>query len=174
MMRVVMMFLLVCLTFEASADAAPRRGRYRRSTGNSTVSQAAPQPVRQATWVESATSAPAVVQGAGVVENGANDALAEVNAARARRGLRPFQHDPLLTQAAQACARARASRRIAGHLSNDFAYLPAGATAKAAGCGALEPSWGWGTCCTYDNYTYAGAAMVMGADGKRYMHLFVR
>jgi hypothetical protein len=100
--------------------------------------------------------------------------LAEVNAARAKRGLRPFQHDPQLTHAAQACARTRASRRIAGHLSNDFAYLPAGVTAKAAGCGALEPSWGWGTCCTYDNYTYAGAAWVMGADGKRYMHLFVR
>lgn len=103
-----------------------------------------------------------------------NEALAEVNAARARRGLRPFLHDPTLTQAAQQCAQIRASRRIAGHLPNDFAYLPAGSTARSAGCGAMEPSWGWGTCCTYENYTYAGAAWVMGNDGKRYMHLFVR
>ena len=102
------------------------------------------------------------------------DALAEVNAARARRGLRPFLHDPLLTHAAQQCAQIRASRRIAGHLPNDFAYVPAGTSARSAGCGAMEPSWGWGTCCTYENYTYAGAAWVMGADGKRYMHLFVR
>jgi hypothetical protein len=105
---------------------------------------------------------------------GSTDALDEVNAERAKRGLRPFIHDPLLTQAANACAKVRAERHIHGHLSSDFAYLPSGATATAAGCGALEPSWGWGTCCTYDNYTYAGAAWVMGSDGRRYMHLFVR
>jgi hypothetical protein len=109
-----------------------------------------------------------------VPEAEVNEALAEVNAARAKRGLRPFLHDPMLTQAAQQCAQIRASRRIAGHLPNDFAYLPAGSTARSAGCGAMEPSWGWGTCCTYENYTYAGAAWVMGNDGKRYMHLFVR
>jgi hypothetical protein len=103
-----------------------------------------------------------------------NDALAEVNAARARRGLRPFQHDPMLTVAAQACAERRAAGRISGHLPSDFAYLPSGTSARAAGCGALNSSWGWGTCCTYENYTYAGAAWVMGSDGRRYMHLFVR
>ncbi|XZE20517.1 CAP domain-containing protein [Pirellulaceae bacterium SH449] len=119
--------------------------------------------------VTEATSARVIVPEAEV-----NEALAEVNAARARRGLRPFIHDPLLTQAAQQCAQIRASRRIAGHLPNDFAYLPAGSTARSAGCGAMESSWGWGTCCTYENYTYAGAAWVMGNDGKRYMHLFVR
>lgn len=103
-----------------------------------------------------------------------NQALVEVNRARARRGLRPFRHDPLLTIAAERCAKIRAARRIQGHLPNDFKYLPPGTTAKSAGCGALEPSWGWGTCCTYENYTYAGAAMAWGSDGKRYMHLFVR
>jgi hypothetical protein len=102
------------------------------------------------------------------------DALPEVNAARSQRGLRPFLPDPLLQQAAYTCAKIRATNRIEAHLSSDFAYLPAGSSASAAGCGALEPSWGWGTCCTYDNYTYAGAAWVMGTDGKRYMHLFVR
>lgn len=105
---------------------------------------------------------------------GSDNALNEVNAARARRGLRPFIFDAALTQAAQSCARLRAARHIHGHLSNDFAYVPSGSRATAAGCGALEPSWGWGTCCTYENHTYAGAAWVMGSDGKRYMHLFVR
>lgn len=103
------------------------------------------------------------------------DALAEVNATRAQRGLKPFINDPLLNKAAQACAQQRASRHIHGHLpESDFSYVPSGGQASAAGCGALELSWGWGTCCTYDNYTYAGAAWVMGNDGRRYMHLFVR
>ncbi len=105
---------------------------------------------------------------------GSSDALDEVNAARARRGLRPFMPDPALTQAALSCAQTRASRGIRGHLSNDFVALPPGANARAAGCGALEPSWGWGTCCTYESFTYAGAAWVMGGDGRRYMHIFVR
>lgn len=102
------------------------------------------------------------------------DALDEVNAARARRGLPPFARDEALTQAAEACARVRAMHRIAGHTANDFAYLPPGASAKAAGCGALAPWWGWQSCCTYDRYTTAGAAVVIGSDGRRYMSIFVR
>ncbi len=102
------------------------------------------------------------------------DALDEVNEYRAKRGLRAFIRDTLLTKAAYDCAKVRASNGIHGHLASDFDYLPAGAQATAAGCGALEPSWGWGTCCMDDNYTYAGAAWVMGNDGRRYMHLFVR
>lgn len=162
-------------------------GRFRRivkstpATANNTVSRPA-----QVTQVANSAQTGATVQSAAYSTTAdtsrmipanvqeVNDALAEVNAARAKRGLRPFQHDPQLTQAALQCAQIRASRRIAGHLANDFAYLPAGTTARSAGCGAMEPSWGWGTCCTYENYTYAGAAWVMGADGKRYMHLFVR
>lgn len=100
--------------------------------------------------------------------------LDEVNQARAKRGMRPFKNDPQLVVAAQKCAEIRAGNLIRGHLQNDFHYLPRGARASGAGCGALEPSWGWGTCCTYENYTYAGAAVVMGRDGKRYMHIFVR
>lgn len=102
------------------------------------------------------------------------EALAEVNADRAKRGLPPFQHDPLLSQAAYKAAQLRASQQIHGHLASDFDCLPTGAHADAAGCGALDDSWGWGTCCTYDNYSHAGAAWVRGADGRRYMHLFVR
>ena len=105
---------------------------------------------------------------------GSDDALDEVNAYRAKRGLAPFLHDPQLTQAALTAAKTRASHLWAGHLQSDFACLPPGAHADSAGCGALEDSWGWGTCCADDNYSHAGAAWVRGSDGKRYMHLFVR
>ncbi len=103
------------------------------------------------------------------------NALAEVNAARAKYNLKPFIQDAGLNQAAQVAAQKRASRLIEGHLpESDFTCVPAGTTATAAGCAAWEPSSGWGACCTYDAYTYAGAAWVMGKDGRRYMHLFVR
>ena len=108
--------------------------------------------------------------------NGSDDALAEVNAKRATKGLRPLLPDPLLTQGALACAKQRAARHISGHLpESDFSYLPSGGHATAAGCGALEDSWGWETCC-YDDpkYTYCGAAWVRGSDGLRYMHVMVR
>jgi hypothetical protein len=109
-----------------------------------------------------------------VLSDPSADALGEVNATRAARGLRPFAHDPSLTVAAKACADFRAERFMAGHTSNDFAFVPAGGYATSAGCAAWDPGMGWGACCTYDNYTYAGAAYAVGRDGRRYMHLFVR
>lgn len=191
-MRFVMILAALSVALEATVDAAPAN-RSRRIPRVSTTYRPAPMSVRSST---EAAPSPARVQVipasssktevtvdekqaadenvAASEVNAEDEALQEVNAARARRGLRPFQPDPLLAEAARRCAEVRASRRIAGHLSSDFAYLPSGASARAAGCGALEPSWGWGTCCTYDNYTYAGAAWVMGTDGRRYMHLFVR
>jgi hypothetical protein len=102
------------------------------------------------------------------------DALDEVNATRTARGLRPFIRDEGLTQAAQQAAAFRASRRMFGHTSNDFSFVPSGCSATAAGCAAWPPSLGWGACCTYDNHTYAGASYSYGSDGLRYMHLFVR
>lgn len=123
---------------------------------------------------------PAVVTagfpGAGFAPAGGldGDGLDEVNAKRAARGLRPFVRDEGLTQAARACAQFRAARGLAGHTSNDFAFVPAGTFATSAGCAACEPGWGWMSCCVYENYTYAGAAWVTGRDGRRYMHLFVR
>lgn len=102
------------------------------------------------------------------------DALDEVNATRAARGLRPYARDPYLTMAAQGAAEFRAARMIEGHTSNDFGFVPAGGYATSAGCAAWEPGFGWGSCCTYDGYTYAGAAYAYGRDGRRYMHLFVR
>ena len=180
-MRILLVLPVLLIALEATAQAG-WFGRGRRAPSVSYAPRVATPQVQyqQAAshsgpghQVVTASATAQAVPAAGpgqVVE----DALDEVNAERARRGLRPFARDPSLTQAALACARQRAARRIAGHLPNDFAYLPAGTSATAAGCGALEPSWGWGTCCTYENHTYAGAAWVMGADGKRYMHLFVR
>ncbi|MCE9554829.1 MAG: hypothetical protein K8T91_15855 [Planctomycetes bacterium] len=103
----------------------------------------------------------------------AEDALHEVNAARAARGLKPFVRDDGLSQAAAACADYRADKLISGHV-NDFTFVPAGTQATAAGCAAWEPSMGWGACCTYENYQHAGEAWTKGRDGRRYMHLFVR
>lgn len=108
------------------------------------------------------------------VAQAGTDALQEVNAARARRGLAPFQRDALLSQAAAQAADFRAARHMAGHTSNDFAFVPRGASASAAGCAAWTPDWGWGSCCTYEQWRYAGAAWKMGSDGRRYMHLYVR
>jgi len=100
--------------------------------------------------------------------------LHEVNAKRAARGLRPFVRDEGLSQAAMACAQFRANSGLFGHTSNDFSFVPAGTSASSAGCAAYPASYGWMSCCTYENYTYGGAAYVTGRDGKRYMHLFVR
>jgi len=103
-----------------------------------------------------------------------SDALAEVNAKRAARGLRPLIPDPALTEGARACAAARAARGLFGHTENDFAFLPPGARASSAGCAAYPDSFGWMSCCVYENATYGGAAWVRGRDGRRFMHLFVR
>jgi len=102
------------------------------------------------------------------------DGLDEVNAKRAARGLRPFVRDEGLTQAAYAAAQFRATHRLFGHTGNDFAFCPPGVAAASNGCAAYPASFGWMSCCVYDNYTYAGAAWVTGSDGQRYMHLFVR
>ena len=112
----------------------------------------------------------------GVAPTGATaeDVLAEVNALRAQRGMRPYILDTGLTEGALRCAITRAQQHQAGHTSNDFAYLPPGVRASAGGCAAWPVGQGWGSCCIWENATYAGAAYCIGTDGKRYMHLFVR
>ncbi|MFT3883181.1 MAG: CAP domain-containing protein [Gemmatales bacterium] len=178
MMRLMLALLALLVVSDAVVLAGPpRRYRQRQTAPVWTESMPTQQPqVTTARYVDPSapvTSSPTTSTTA--TATGSDDALNEVNAARAQRGLKPFLPDPVLNQAAQACAKQRCARHIDGHLpESDFSYVPAGGSASAAGCGALEPSWGWGTCCTYDNYTYAGAAWVMGSDGKRYMHLFVR
>ena len=103
----------------------------------------------------------------------ADEALAEVNAKRATRGLRPYVQDAALTQAAQACADFRAANLMFGHTNNDFQFLPPGARADSAGCAAYPASYGWLSCDIWEPHTYAGAAYAVGRDGKRYMHLFI-
>jgi hypothetical protein len=110
----------------------------------------------------------------GLANPSMGEALDEVNAARATRGLRPYVRDAYLTAGAIQAAEFRAARLIEGHTANDFAALPPGGFATSAGCAAWEPGMGWGSCCTYENHTYAGAAYCYGRDGRRYMHLFVR
>lgn len=111
------------------------------------------------------------------------DALAEVNAVRRAAGLPPFQRDRNLSAAAISAARWRAFRCVAGHTPNDFAFVPASTMALvprgpggwlqiSGGCGASTS--GWGSCCTFERWRYAGAAWCRGRDGRRYMHLFVR
>lgn len=104
----------------------------------------------------------------------ADDALIEVNTARIQRRLPPFVPDPGLTAAAKACADYRAANLIRGHTRNDFQFLPMGTRASAAGCAALTPDWGWQSCCSWERWQFAGAAVTMGRDGRRYMQLFVR
>lgn len=103
------------------------------------------------------------------------EALSEVNAARARRGLRPFIFDANLTAGAKACAVQRAKYLCFGHTKNDFNASPIGSIRPTAtGCAAYPPRDGWLSCCVYEKYTFAGAAFAMGRDGRRYMSLFVR
>jgi hypothetical protein len=117
-----------------------------------------------------------------VTESGDNrdDALDEVNAKRATRRMPPYVRDEGLTIAARAAAKYRADHLLFGHVSDtnlgDFRFLPAGVSIKgvAGGCAAYPASYGWMSCCTFDNYTYCGAAWAPGRDGKRYCHLFVR
>lgn len=104
----------------------------------------------------------------------AADALAEVNALRAAAGLPAFVRCDGLTKAAQAAANYRAGLLLAGHTSNDFAFLPPGYDASAAGCAAWAPELGWGSCLTHSGHQRAGAAFAVGRDGRRYMHLFCK
>jgi hypothetical protein len=160
-MRFVSLFAIVCLVpATLIADDRELLSRTSAATSKSVITKEPPGKEPASTVVKN--------------HNGSNDALDEVNEYRARLGLAPFIKDDLLTQAAQKAASIRAANLINGHLRSDFDCLPAGAQADAAGCGALDDSWGWGTCCATDSYTYAGAAWVRGSDGKRYMHLFVR
>lgn len=157
------------------SEAAPGRRRtqptYQYQPARYYQPAPAPAPVTYtANYTPADPTAVSIVAASGVE----GDGLDEVNAQRAARGLRPFVRDEALTQAARGCAAFRAQHRLFGHTSNDFAFVPAGAVARSAGCAAYPASYGWMSCCVYDNYTYGGAAYVTGADGKRYMHLFVR
>lgn len=102
------------------------------------------------------------------------DALDEVNDLRAARGLSAYRRDDGLMIGAKACADFRAANGMSGHTNNDFSFLPGGSFAPSAGCAAWPHEMGFGACCVYDDYTFAGAATTIGRDGRAYHHLFVR
>lgn len=149
-----MRWIVVAVLLLVVSDVQAQGRRWRRQQWQPVYQQVQAAPVQQATGQE------------------VPDALDEVNKYRASKGLKPFIKDELLTKGAFACAKERAKRQIHGHLSSDFDYLPAGANATAAGCAAWRD--GFGACCMDDDYTFAGAAYVVGSDGLRYCHLFVR
>lgn len=133
----------------------------------------------------------------GINYSSAQDCIKELNAQRARRGLRLYKRDENLSRAAEACSKYRAKYLISDHVSyyvsngtyhklSDFYFLPRGLDYRyntiymSGGCAAwplgLTCADGdtFGSCCKYDNYIYAGAWTTLGRDGRRYMHLFVR
>lgn len=179
-MRLIAVLALVALS-AAVADAGPlRRGRaatyqqqsYRYEASScATGSCPAPASFAPAANCPGGVCPLPAAAGAG---DGAEDALAQVNAQRAARGLRPYLRDEGLFQAARGAAAFRARHRLFGHTSSDFAFLPPGVSAAAAGCAAYPQSYGFMACAVYENYTFAGAAWVPGGDGKMYCHLFVR
>lgn len=171
MLRQLSLALTAALLFVLASDAQAGRRGYRYQA----IPQPTYQPVNQpANFVAAQAPVTTTSYHQPSAKSTGDDALAEVNAQRASRGLRPFVRDEGLTQAARACAAYRAQHRMEGHTANDFAFVPAGSIATSAGCACWPPAMGWGSCCTYDGYTYAGAAWSMGADGQRYMSLFVR
>ena len=103
--------------------------------------------------------------------------LEEVNAQRRARGLPPYIFDAGLARGAFAAAMYRAKNGIEGHTKvpgGDFAFLPSGARADAAGCARWQVGTGFGACAMYETeYHHAGAAFVT-VGNQRYMHLFVR
>jgi uncharacterized protein YkwD len=113
-----------------------------------------------------------------VCDNATDDehrCLAEVNARRKLRGLKPYTFDADLMAGAKNVAQFRADRLMFSHTGNDFAGLPKGATAKYAGCAAYPASYGFLACAMYErDCTRCGCARVKGKDGKMYCHLFVR
>lgn len=111
-----------------------------------------------------------------VVDAAAIDALDQLNAQRATRGLRPYLRDENLMIAARSAAVFRMRLRMHGHTANDFQFLPSGCTSVAAGCAAWPAAMnlGFGACGTDGSYTYAGAATVLGPDGQEYHHAFYR
>ncbi|MFO0882621.1 MAG: hypothetical protein U0894_00260 [Pirellulales bacterium] len=70
-----------------------------------------------------------------VVLPSVDDALEEVNAARAKRGLTPFAPDPKLNEAAKACAKIRATSFIEAHWRMILPICLRSAAATSGECG---------------------------------------
>ena len=78
----------------------------------------------------------------------------EINEWRRRSGLRPFIEDPAMTRFAQMKAKYRAAKNLRnGHQGPQ---APAG---WREGTGEASSSWGWLTCESESDFTYAGAVV---------------
>lgn len=107
----------------------------------------------------------------------AADAFADLNAYRERNGLPKFARDEGLSRAAEEIVQFRAARLMRGHTPSDFAFLPRGSGADAAGCNdepGIPGVHGILACGLNDDHTHAGAAVTTGPDGRVYWHVFYR
>lgn len=149
-MRKFMLVLVTCIcTLLLVTDVEAQGRRSRRSY--------VPQYVPQVVQKENSGPISTNFKADAIIEN----ALAEVNEARAKRGLKPYIYDATLAKAALECAKYRAARHMAGHCDGqrgDFGFLPSGydTNGVVGGCAGLEPSWGFQACAMFDNYTYCG------------------
>lgn len=96
-------------------------------------------------------------------------AIDEVNLFRTTHGLRPFKHDPRLTEFAQMKAEFRAARMLKhGHQG------PKNPPGSVEGTAEATAMWGWLSCSMEEDWEFAGAGIAIGGDGERYMVLVVR
>lgn len=121
--------------------------------------------VRAATVVAPANVAPANVRPASASYS-RGSSIAEVNAIRARRGLQPFIEDPALTAVAYRKASMQARRGRMFHPGGSMG----GARYEGVGVGSR-----FSACYLFSQGSrYAGAATVVGRNGRRYHCLLIR
>ncbi len=157
--------VLLVLTADAEAGRGRRGGC---SGGGCSGGQCGSQAAAQAGWLAYQPTDGST----------ATNTLAEVNQQRAGVGLKALIPDPQLQEAASRVAVFRAKNAHEPHLigpGGDFAGAPAGCVVRATGCCAWPQHLGMGGCGRTDpQYTHAGAACAIGADGRRYCQLFYR
>lgn len=92
------------------------------------------------------------------------DGFDEVQEWRRRTGLPLFKEDPKMTKFAKMKASFRAERNLQNSHTG-----PKPQAGWVEGTGEAKPMWGWLTCAIEDDYTHAGAGLVVGSNGVRYM-----
>jgi hypothetical protein len=109
---------------------------------------------------------------ANTATGGGTSALAAANALRARRGLRPFIHDPNLQanvdRSVAIQAGARGGRGVMGHMGQGMRG------ARAEGVGMSGSARAFNTCSLYENWRFAAAASRQSANGNWFHALQVR
>ncbi len=104
----------------------------------------------------------------------AADTLYALNVMRAHTGRRPYTQDPRLQYGAEAIAQEMARRRITGHIGWHRRF---GARAEGTGRRSIADHRGHRFLACYSasrRYRHAGAASVVGRDGRTYYCLLIR